>query len=128
MIIQTLFEVVNLNLKLTVKSTLISLVIFCVCLLICGLLVYYNLVTQSLSNIILFVAFAVSSLVGAFISAKVCEEKILLNALLVGIFLSLAVFVTAIVINNSPAIHPRTLILMGCILLASFMGAILGNK
>ncbi len=117
-----------MNFKLTIKSTLISLVIFCVCLLICGMLVYFNLVTQNLSNIILFISFAISSLTGAYISAKVCEEKILLNSLLVGVLLSLAVFVTAIIINKSPALHPRTIILIGCIFLASFTGAVLGNK
>ncbi len=117
-----------MNIKLTMKSTLISLVIFCICLFICSTLVYYNLVSHKLSSIILFIAFAVSSLTGAFISARVCEEKILLNALLVGVFLSLIVFVTAIIINNSPALHPRTIVLMGSIFAASFIGAVLGNK
>lgn len=117
-----------MNIKLTLKSTLISIVIFCICLFVCGALVYYNLITQKLSNIILFIAFALSSLVGAFISAKVCEEKILLNSLSIGFLLSLVVFVTAIAINSSPALHPRTLILMGSILASSFIGAVLGNK
>ncbi len=117
-----------MNIKLTLKSTGISLVIICVCLCICGALVYYNLTTAKLGNIILFGSFVLSSLTGAFISAKVCEEKILLNALFVGVFLSLAIFITAIVINNSPALHPKTLVLIGSVLISSVIGAILANK
>lgn len=117
-----------MNIKLTLKSTVISVIIACICLFISGALVHYNLITNKLGSIILFIALLVSSLTGAFISAKVCEEKILLNALFVGVFLSLIIFIMAIVVNNSPAIHPRTLVLMGGIIATSVLGAILANK
>lgn len=117
-----------MNIKTGLKSTLISLVLICICLCICAGLVYYNLLTQKVGSTILFAVIVAGTLTGAFVSAKACEEKILLNAILVGIFMSLIIFISSIIINNSPALHPKTLALLGSIMGASVIGAIIANK
>ena len=117
-----------MNIKSILKSTVIAFVFACICLCISAALVYYNIIPQRVANIIVFAGTVIGAFVGAFIIAKVSDEKILFHSLAVGIVLSLIIFIIAIITNSSPALHPRTLALIGSILGASVIGAILGNK
>lgn len=128
LILQSFGEVEEMNFKSILKSTVIAFVFICICLCVSAALVYYNVIPQQIANIAIFAATVVGTFIGAFIVAKVSDEKVLFNSLAVGILLSVIVFITAIIINNSPSLHPRTLALICSILGASVIGAISGNR
>lgn len=117
-----------MNIKSVLKSAIISFVLVCIVLFICAGLVYFNIINERLATIIIFTGVIISTFIGAFIVAKVNETKILLHSILVGVVLAITIFIITIIVNNSPALHPRTLALIGSMLASSFLGAIFANR
>lgn len=117
-----------MNIKTILKSTLIAFVIICVFILTTAALVYFNIISQRIATIIVFGGIVTGVFIGAFIAARVCDSKILLNSLFVGILTSAILYIIAIVLNGTPSFSIKTAALFGSILASSVVGAIMANK
>ncbi len=117
-----------MNIKTILKSTLIAFVIICVFVLTTAALVYFNIISQRIATIIVFVGIVTGVFIGAFIAARVCDLKILLNSLFVGILTSAMLYIIATVLNGTPSFSIKTAVLLGSILASSVVGAIMANK
>ena len=117
-----------MNIKIILKSTIIAFVIICGIILSSAALVYFNIISQRIATIIVFGAIVAGTFIGAFIAARVCDSKMLLNSLFVGVFTSAILYVLAIILNGTPSFSIKTAALLGSVLASSVVGAIMANK
>lgn len=116
-----------MNFKGIFRGTLLTVILTALSLFIGAVLVYFDILTEKTTSIIVFAA----AIIGIFISSigitKTSENKLLLNAMSVALLFSLILFITSLAVNSGFTIHARTGALIGGAFASAFLGVLFGK-
>ena len=116
-----------MKLKSVILGFVISVVIILLILFIMALLTYFTGISDSVTNVCVYIGMAFGVLLGAFFAAKSSGKKPLFNAMAVSIVCIAFLIILSLVMNGKIDFNMHFVAaLIGC-LLAGFFGAVIGK-
>lgn len=117
-----------MNIKGIFFGTLFAAALAFGAVLISSAFVYFNILSEKSTSVIVFISVALGMFIGTYIISKNTEHKKLPNALLSAVLFTLIILIISSCVNDAFTLHTRTAALISAIFGSSVLGTLVGKS
>ena len=116
-----------MKLRSIVLGSFVSAAMIMLFIVIISVLLYFTQMNDSAANICVYAGAALGVFAGAFVSAKTCGGRVLLNSMSVSVLCVIALIVISLIMNGRVNFNMHFWAMILGSVFAGFLGAVLGK-